>query len=197
LQKIDAFALGSNSEEFKEYYLATSQDTFVDLVVALSLIISKRAYRVAILAPPAELEQRLRTYRTNIIKVRTELMKVAKSLTISEQKEISSEELMRKKLEELARIPLVMTAKIPLNKATKTASPLLNGATDSNDDDEEDDDIAEDTAAENNRPEDLFPADLFGGTGTTPLIPNKSFVPPAAQMPFSATAKTSIDEELL
>ncbi len=128
LQKIDQAALSGHGEEFHEYYLATCGETVTELLVSLAMLSSKKAYRVAVLAPPQELAQQLREYRKNLITVRTNLMKVADSLTVSEKEELTEEELTRKRLEELSRVSLQMTTQEPIKKPT--TEPKIDTSTD-------------------------------------------------------------------
>ncbi len=139
LQKIDHSALSSHGEEFHEHYLAACGDSVTDLVVSLTMIISKRAYRVAVLAPPKELDEKLRTYRKHIITVRAKLMTLVKELSVSEADEISEEDRMRKKLEALAQVSQLQ-ATIPEPVRT-TPQPVQ--ADDDNDKEEDNDDDAD------------------------------------------------------
>ncbi len=129
LQKIDQAALSGHGEEFHEYYLATCGDMVTELLVSLAMLSSKKAYRVAVLAPPKELEQQLLTYRKNLITVRTKLMKLADSLTVSEQEEVTEEELTRKRLEELSRVSLQATPQEPIKKPA--LEPAIDNSADS------------------------------------------------------------------
>lgn len=134
LHKIDQAAISSHGEEFHEQYLNACGDDVTDLEVSLSMLVSKRAYRVGVLAPPKELEEKLRTYRKNIITVRNKLMQLAKELAVTEKQELSEEERMRKKLEELVQVGDLQTT--PREPLVKTKQRVVND-NDDNDSDEE------------------------------------------------------------
>ncbi|MBM3893855.1 hypothetical protein FJ365_05680 [Candidatus Dependentiae bacterium] len=139
LQKVDQASLSSHGEEFHEQYLNACSDKTIELVVSLRMLLSKRAYRVAVLAPPKELEATLRSYRKNILSVRHKLMKLVKELAVTEKQELSEEERMRKKLEALAQVStLQTTAHEPIKKPTPKAHNDDDKDNITGDDDEED-----------------------------------------------------------
>lgn len=133
LDDIDRIATGINNEEFREYYLAGMGNALVETEVAMAEMLDKKAYRVAVLAPPKEVAKIFDDYRKNIIKTRAQLMKLAKDLQISEKEELNDEAKAQASLASLLEMsamePATLTPLLPISskktirKAPKDPTP--------------------------------------------------------------------------
>jgi len=103
LEWIDQVAMSINNEEFHEYYKANVIDSVIETIVTLSVLVSKRAYRVAVLAPPPELEKTFEPYRKRLIEARSKLMRLADEIDITEEQINKEEADARMQLEKLAQ----------------------------------------------------------------------------------------------